>query len=513
MISSLTILESSFSMRHALARVHAAGFGKGDRIALILPNGPELALAIVSVAHWASCVPLSANGAVSELQADLLRAGVNLAIGRYAAGPSSVHTSSKKTTRDSKFHVMDADHDWAANQEIQDCATSLQIPFLGMLPSPKEAGIFRLVAPPSNTNTNTLATPPPVSWQDAAHPLANIRSNTSTKKHISAEPNNVDNEVLVLFTSDTSTGNKKLVPHQLGDMLTAATTIALSWNLSAQDVSCNLMPLFHVGGIVQQTFSPLVSGSAVICCPSFDPNIFWVLAAAKRAFKNWYYAAPTMHPLILQTGRQPPDTSPSLTLEQEIQPRLRMITNEAGGLVLLPSSLAIQLHVTFGGANVLPAAYGMLTAECMPIMSPPRPSITTTYQLTKEPAGSPCSGVAAAAGPEIAILNTSTITSLPIGQQETPICVPGGPGFRGHGKIANDPSSSAVVVIDTFMKDGWFNSDEDGYRHITGRGPTKEVIDRGAGEIIRYALRYYSRHHVSETNRNLCLILTLYVLY
>ena len=438
-------------------QLHAAGFGKGDRIALILPNGPELALAIVSVAHWASCVPLSANGAVSELHADLLRAGVDLVIGPYA-GPT-VHRSKKRG--DSKFHVMDADHDWTVYQEIQNCATALQIPFLGMIPSPNEAGIFRLVAP---SDRNNIATP--ISWEDAAQPLPNIRSNAmSTKKQISTEPNTVDNEVLVLFTSGT-TGNKKLVPHQLGDMLTAATTIALSWDLSSTDVNCNLMPLFHVGGIVRQVFSPLVSGSAVICCPSFDPSIFWALAA-KRAF-NWYYAAPTMHQLILQAGRQPSDNNQSLTLEQEIQPRLRMIANAAGGL--LPS-LAIQLRDTFG-ANVLPA-YGM--TECMPISSPP-----SSYQLTKPGT----SGVAV--GPEIAILNTSTGMSLPIGH-EGPICVRGDPCFRGYGKIANDPS--AVVTGITFMKDGWFNTgdlghmDEEGYLFITGR--SKEVINRG-GEIIRY---------------------------
>ena len=453
-------------------QLHAAGFGKGDRIALILPNGPELALAIVSVAHWASCVPLSANGAVSELHADLIRAGVDLVIGPYA-GPTMHHSFNNNNTRDSKFHVMDEDHDWTVYQAIQDCATSLQIPFLGMVPSPNEAGIFRLVAP---CNTNNIATP--ISWEDAAQPLPNIRSNAmSTKQQISREPNTVDNEVLVLFTSGT-TGNKKLVPHQLGDMLTAATTIALSWDLSSTDVNCNLMPLFHVGGIVRQVFSPLVSGSAVICCPSFDPSIFWALAA-KRAF-NWYYAAPTMHQLILQTGRQPSDNNQSLTLEEEIQPRLRMIANAAGGL--LPS-LAIQLRDTFG-ANVLPA-YGM--TECMPISSPP-----SSYELTKPGT----SGVAV--GPEIAILDTLTGTSLPIGQ-EGPICVRGDPCFRGYGKIANDPS--AVVTDITFMKDGWFNTgdlghmDEEGYLFITGR--SKEVINRG-GEIIRYVAVLFSACHGDE---------------
>ena len=115
------------------------------------------------------------------------------------------------------------------------------------------------------------------------------------------QPNRDYDEALVLFTSGT-TGNKKLVPHCMGDLLTAATVIALSWRLEPSDVNCNLMPLFHVGGIVRQVFSPLVSGSCVICCPNFDAGLFWALLE-QQAF-NWYYAAPTMHQIILSMGQE-----------------------------------------------------------------------------------------------------------------------------------------------------------------------------------------------------------------
>jgi acyl-coenzyme A synthetase/AMP-(fatty) acid ligase len=155
------------------------------------------------------------------------------------------------------------------------------------------------------------------------------------------EPNAASDECLVLFTSGT-TGNKKLVPHQMRDMLTAAATIALSWDLTPFDVNCNLMPLFHVGGIVRQVFTPIFSGGCVICCPSFDPSIFWTLLE-KRAF-TWYYAAPTMHQLILQTGKSDGFISKS----GQCPFKLRMIANAAGGL--LPS-LAQEMFNTFA-ANV-----------------------------------------------------------------------------------------------------------------------------------------------------------------
>jgi acyl-CoA synthetase (AMP-forming)/AMP-acid ligase II len=151
------------------------------------------------------------------------------------------------------------------------------------------------------------------------------------------EPNSANDEVLVLFTSGT-TGSKKLVPHVMGDMLTAAATIALSWDLSPSDVNCNLMPLFHVGGIVRQIFSPVFSGGCVICCPNFDPSTFWALLA-KRAF-TWYYAAPTMHQLILSTGK----SDGMIGEGGECSLKLRMIANAAGGL--LPS-LAKEMYQVF----------------------------------------------------------------------------------------------------------------------------------------------------------------------
>lgn len=152
--------------------------------------------------------------------------------------------------------------------------------------------------------------------------------------------------------------------------------------------------------------------------------------------------------------------------DEEIQSyKLKMIANAAGGL--LPS-LACEMRQTFGAA-ILPS-YGM--TECMPISSPP-----ATYDLSKPGT----SGVPV--GPEVAILNTSTIESLKP-REEGPICVRGEPCFRGYGVLANDPSGNKP---ESFLEGGWFNTgdlgflDEDGYLYITGR--SKEVINRG-GEII-----------------------------
>eukprot|EP00967_Tisochrysis_lutea_P110967 scaffold174109_cov30-Tisochrysis_lutea.AAC.7 len=50
---------------------------------------------------------------------------------------------------------------------------------------------------------------------------------------------------MVLHTSG-STGNKKVVPHTLGDLLAGAICIAAACELKPTDICCNQMPLFHI---------------------------------------------------------------------------------------------------------------------------------------------------------------------------------------------------------------------------------------------------------------------------
>ena len=58
-------------------------------VAVILPNGPKLALALLVVSTYRSCVPLNALSAIQELEADLLKAAVDHVIGLAANTPNS----------------------------------------------------------------------------------------------------------------------------------------------------------------------------------------------------------------------------------------------------------------------------------------------------------------------------------------------------------------------------------------------------------------------------------------
>jgi len=160
--------------------------------------------------------------------------------------------------------------------------------------------------------------------------------------------------VLLLHTSGTS-GKKKVVPYSLETLAVGSACVAASWGLGPADICLNMMPLFHTGGIVRNLLAPILVGSATVCCPGFDPSLFWDKVPTLGA--TWYYGAPTMHSLILaeasRRGGAPAHT-------------VRLIGNAAGPL--LPS-LARQLRDVFGEATAVLPSYGM--TECMPITAPP----------------------------------------------------------------------------------------------------------------------------------------------
>ncbi|KAJ7218399.1 acetyl-CoA synthetase-like protein [Mycena pura] len=393
---------ASFVRHFALPRAPGRPpLGPNDRVLVALPTGPENALALLALAAYHTCAPVNAGCTAAELRDDARRLGAKAVV----------------TTSDAEARL-----ELHALQEELGC----EVVFV----EPRRSGMCALF--------------------DMV-----LMGKKAPRRGKPSRPHGLADQSLILHTSGTS-GKKKVVPYSLLSLLVGTWAVVESWDLQPSDVNLNMMPLFHVGGIVRNLLAPIFSGSSAIMCAGFDPMAFWTLSRDLRA--TWYYAAPTIHHAILAS--RPEAIVPSRDL------CMRMICNAAGGL--LPS-LAVELQTTFQ-AVILPS-YGM--TECMPIASPP-----ITYNLDRPG----CSGIAC--GPHLSIRDPADLErALPSGRTGA-ICVRGLPTFEGY-----EVSPDRNVPLDTsaFTREGWFDSgdmghmDADGYLYITGR--SKEIINRG-GEVV-----------------------------
>ncbi|OJT04465.1 hypothetical protein TRAPUB_4735 [Trametes pubescens] len=386
------------------------GLGPNDRVMVVLPTSPENAVALLAVSSYHTCAPVNSGCTAGELSEDARRLRAKAII----------------TTTDAVERLE--------LRKLRDELRCEVIFIHARADSPTGLFDMTLMDDRDDNNADTWSV-----VQKATRPPTQLHG--------------LYDQSLVLHTSGTS-GKKKVVPYTLRSLIVGTCAVMRSWDLKPEDVNMNMMPLFHVGGIVRNLWAPVFSGGSAIMCPGFDSTAFWPIAMACGA--TWYYAAPTMHHAILASK---PDSIVPLR-----DTRIRMIANAAGGL--LPS-LAVQLRETFG-AVILPS-YGM--TECMPIASPP-----TTYALERPG----CSGVAC--GPYLSIRDPSNLErELPCGATGA-VSVRGLPTFDGYETGPNEPLDTSA-----FSSEGWFDSgdvgymDDAGYLYITGR--SKEIINKG-GEVI-----------------------------
>ncbi|CAI7564259.1 unnamed protein product [Penicillium crustosum] len=360
------------------------------RIAVILPNGPLMAVAVLAFVNRYTIVPMTTNTVPEQLQTDIENSQADAVVALDADI--------------SKLQLNNGSRPVFGIEQLEDMT-------------------FQVV---SAHNASTAYDHPPNSGDDIA---------------------------IILFTSGTS-GTKKLVPITTYNLIAGTIATMESVELSETDTCLNMMPLNHVGGIMRSIFSPILAGGATICCPSFDPSMFWDAVQSPHMTPTWYYATPTMHQMILAEAEHRPDA-----VKQSV---IKFICNAGGGL---PPTLAVQLHDVFH-CVVLPS-YGM--TECMPIAAPPR-----DYKLDRPGTSGKI------VGPEVAILTESGEHVSQNGMLGH-ICIRGSPAFEGY------LTPDGKIDTNAFNESGWFDTgdlghlDDDNYLYITGR--SKEVINRG-GEII-----------------------------
>jgi acyl-CoA synthetase (AMP-forming)/AMP-acid ligase II len=253
---------------------------------------------------------------------------------------------------------------------------------------------------------------------------------------------------LVLHTSGT-TSRPKRVPLRHRNLVSSAENIIRSYELSSEDVSLCIMPLFHVHGLVASALATLGSGGTVVVPRKFNPLGFRPLLEATRP--TWFSASPTAHQLILSRlqDKRPPGAE-----------RLRFIRSCSSALA--PAQMQ-QMEAVFG-VPVL-EAYGMTEASHQMASNPLPPA--------RRLPGS----VGRGTGVAIAILDEAGV-HLPAGTSGE-VAVRGPNVIDGY---ENNPQANA-----SSFAGGWFRTgdlgvlDSDGYLTLLSR--IKELINRGGEKI------------------------------
>ena len=371
-----------------LQSLNSAGLGRNDKVAIVLPNGPSMAAAFVAVS--AACIAAPLNPAFREDEFRFYMEDLNI-----------------------RALIVETD----SISPAMAAATSLGIPVID-LESHERAGDFTL------------------------HPM--IRGDTQN-----GGLSGKDELALVLHTSGT-TSRPKIVPLTQGNLIASANNIARTLRLIAADRCLNIMPLFHIHGLVAAVLATLSGGGLVYCTPGFNALKFFGWLEDSKP--TWYTAVPTMHQAILSRAERN-------LIVIRANP-LRLIRSSSASL---PAPVFHQLESVFKCPVI--EAYAMTE---------------NAHQMTSNqlpPDKRKPGFVGCAAGPKVAIMSPDgkLVKAGEVGEVVTR-----GPNVtKGY---ENDPEANKTAFAHR-----WFHTgdqgymDEDGYLKITGR--LKEIINRGGEKI------------------------------
>ena len=277
---------------------------------------------------------------------------------------------------------------------------------------------------------------------------------TSKEKYIPNIINHNDNIIpedtaLILHTSGT-TSKPKMVPLTHLNLCTSAKNIVETLNLERSDKCINIMPLFHIHGIVGLLLSSLFSGGNIFTSTGFNALKFF--SWLKIFSPTWYSAVPTMHQVILSRANRNSDII--------AQTKLRFIRSSSAPL---PSTTMQEIEKTFHCPVI--ESYGMTEAS---------------HQMTSNhlpPGNRKATKAGFAAGPEVSVMdnNHNILENGKIGE----IVIRGNNVTR---RYLNNPQANK----DSFVN-GWFRTgdqgfyDEEGFLQLTGR--IKEIINKGGEKI------------------------------
>jgi acyl-CoA synthetase (AMP-forming)/AMP-acid ligase II len=376
-----------------IATLNRLGIGRNDRVAIVLANGPEMATCFVACASGVTSAPLNPAYRADEFEFYLSDLNARALIVEQTSTSPAIDVAKKLGVR------------------ILDLTVEEGAP----------AGSFRLAPRDASADAAPAAQGGP------------------------AQPDDVS---MVLHTSGT-TSRPKIVPLSQRNLAASAQNIRATLQFTSADCGLNIMPLFHIHGLIAGVLAPLAAGSQVFCTPGFNALKFF--AWMEEAKPTWYTAVPTMHQAILGRAAKNADVIK--------RHPLRFLRSSSSSM---PPQVIKELEETFGAPLI--EAYGMTEA---------------THQMASNPlppAARKPGSVGRAAGPEMAIMLDGKL----LAPGETGEIVIRGPNVtRGY---ENNPKAN-----EEGFHGGWFRTgdqgvmDAEGYISITGR--LKEIINRGGEKV------------------------------
>ena len=380
--------------QRTIARLNELGAGRNDRVAIVLPNGPEMATCYLACAGGTTSAPLNPAYRADEFEFYLSDLQAKLLIVDKGSASPAVEVAARLGVKVIELHTAEG----------------------------APAGDFTL------------------------HPQDGLSAPAGTT--VSGGWSQASDVGMVLHTSGT-TSRPKIVPLSVGNLAASARNIRTTLQFTPADRGLNIMPLFHIHGLIAGVLAPISAGSEVFCTPGFNALKFF--AWMDEARPTWYTAVPTMHQAILQRAKG----------NSEVIARhpLRFLRSSSSSI---PPQVIRELEDVFGAPLI--ESYGM-TEACHQMASNPLP-----------PAIRKPGTVGVAAGPEVAIMLDGVI--LPRGQTGEIV-------IRGDNVTAGYENNEKANAEG--FSSGWFRTgdqgvmDADGYISITGR--LKEIINRGGEKI------------------------------
>lgn len=214
------------------------GITRGDIVAVMLPKGPEMAVAMTVLPVCAAAFPLAWNLSQDDYES-LFR----------------------RTSAKALILPRDLPH------AVRIAADRLGIMLIDLVNDPRApAGAFTLTVSGGGGNTPCGSTVGP--------------------------------DIACILSTSGTTGRRKLIPYPHSNFIAYARAMTVVFRFVPADLSIHLVPMHFAHGVMSALFVPLLNGTAIVCSSDYQAETFFPLLDEFRP--TWFSAGFTIYRDILR---------------------------------------------------------------------------------------------------------------------------------------------------------------------------------------------------------------------